>query len=403
MKNFLLLNLLLILMTPKTAECQIIRDSVLYSKAKLLSENIFLIDTHIDLPEWVFDDEYNISNPTGRAQMEYPLAMEGGLNAAFFAVYTPPSLEGTERAKPRADTIIGRIHRVAEKYPDHFRLAFSSSDVLKIKDNKVIMIAIGMENGSPIDSSMDNLKDFYDKGVRYITLCHYKWNHICDSANDPERMWNGLSPFGEEVVKEMNKLGIMIDVSHVSDSTFYDVIRLSKAPIIASHSSSRFFTPGNERNMSDEMIRMLAEKGGVIQLNFWDMLLSAEVARQKEAQEFEIRKYLQENNIDPASQNGREYTRKFRKDNPVKQAEVSDLVDHIDHVVKLVGVDYVGLGSDFEGVGDNSLPSGLENVSKYPNIIYELLKRGYSEEDIKKIAGGNLLRVWKRVEEISSN
>ena len=299
--------------------------------------------------------------------------------------------------------MIALVHKMASEWPDKFSFVTSTSDILKQLNSGKILLTMGMENGSPIENNLNNIEEFYKKGIRYITLAHYKWNHICDSANDPERKWNGLSPFGKEVLKEMNRLGIMIDVSHISDSTFYDVIKLSKAPVIASHSSCRFFTPGLERNMSDEMIQALAKHKGVIQINFGNFFLRGEIYKQMEDGDAELKNYFEHNHLDPNSAEAREYSQKFIKEHPLPKATVKDVADHIDHVVKLVGVDYVGLGSDFNGVGKGNLPVGLEDVSKLPNLVYELLVRGYKDEDITKLLGGNLLRVWKQVEDIADH
>jgi membrane dipeptidase len=399
MKIKILLSLVLIFLI-KPAEGQTefqVTDSILYLKAIALSKSSTVVDTHIDLPPWIFNEEYDQSD---KGEIDYVRAVEGGLDVAFLAIYTPPSLEGTGRAKLRADSLIDRVNRVISGLPDEYSFVRSTSDVFNNLNTGKVMIALGMENGSPVENNLNNLEEYYDKGIRYLTLSHYKWNHISDSANDPERKWNGLSPFGEELIQSMNRIGMMIDVSHISDSAFYDVIRLSKAPVIASHSSCRYFIPGNERNMSDEMIKELAAKNGVIQINFASFFLVDSIFRQMESIEAELENYLQTNHIERASPEGRSYSRKFIKDNPLGKASVKDAADHIDHVVNLVGVDYVGIGSDYNGVGDN-LPVGLEDVSKIPNLIYELLSRGYTEEDIRKISGGNILRVWKEVEGVS--
>ncbi|HEX7357128.1 MAG TPA: dipeptidase, partial [Ignavibacteriaceae bacterium] len=278
----------------------------------------------------------------------------------------------------------------------------STSEINENLTHNKILLTMGMENGSPIENDINNLVEFYNDGVRYITLAHYKWNHICDSANDPERKWNGLSPFGEEVVKEMNRLGMMVDISHVSDSTFYDVIRLSKAPVIASHSCCRFFTPGYERNMSDEMIKALSQHGGVIQVAFASFFLRNDIYQQYTNGEERIKKYLKDNNIKSGTDSAWQYESNYWRENPLSAATVQDVANHIDHIKNLVGIDYVGIGSDFDGTG-GLLPVGLEDVSMYPNLVFELLKRGYSDNDIQKILGGNLLRVWKQVEEVSKN
>ncbi len=225
-----------------------------------------------------------------------------------------------------------------------------------------------MENGSPINGSFENLKHFYDRGIRYITLTHSKSNHICDSSYDPNKRWKGLSPFGKSLIPEMNKLGIMVDISHVSDDAFYQAIEISKVPVIATHSSCRYFTPNFERNMSDDMIKKLAEKDGVIQITFGSYFISGDFNRKSE----EMDKYLTDNHLSRSSGEGKIYVDNYLKNNTMDPGTVSDVADHIDHVVKLVGVDYVGLGSDFEGV--NTLPKNLTDVSYLPYLIYELLK-----------------------------
>jgi membrane dipeptidase len=272
--------------------------------------------------------------------------------------------------------------------------AFSPEDVIRNFKEGKFSVALGMENGSPIEGKLENLTYFYKRGIRYITLAHSKSNHISDSSYDPKRQWNGLSPFGEKVVREMNRLGIMIDVSHLSDSAFYDVLRISKAPVIASHSSCRTFTPGWERNMSDQMIKDLAARGGVIQINFGTSFLRGDF-REKMKDAY---KQMREHHFAWDSEEGQQFLKQYMKEHGIHLATVKDVADHIDHVVQLVGVQYVGLGSDFDGLGE-TLPTDLKDVSMYPNLIQELLKRGYSRKDIKKICSGNILRVWKKVEE----
>ena len=404
MKKFL--NLICIFTMLGTVKSQTdfhITDSTLYLKAIQLSKDFLIVDTHIDLPSWLYNEWFDVSVQTDMGEFDYQRATNGGLDVAFMSIYTSPSLEGTDKSKEKADSMIALVHKMIDEWPDKFSFIKSPSEITEQANKGKILLTMGMENGSPIKNNLQNIAEFYDKGVRYITLAHYKWNHICDSANDPERKWNGLSPFGEEVIKEMNRLGIIIDVSHISDSTFYDVIKLSKAPVIASHSSCRYFIPGLERNMSDDLIKTLAENDGVIQINFANIFLRKEIHKQMEDGDAEIKNYIEHNNIDPDSHEAREYSRKFIKEHPLPKATVKDAADHIDHVVKLVGVNHVGLGSDFNGVGEGNLPIGLEDVSKYPNLIYELLVRGYRDEDIKKILGENLLHVWKQVEAIAES
>ena len=374
-------------------------DSTLWEKAEQLCKKYILVDTHIDLPDWLYDEWFDVTQ-LSKGEIDYPRAVKGGLDVAFMSIYTSPSLEGTGKSKVKADSMISLVHKMVKTWPDKFYFVRSTSDIDKNINQDKILLTMGLENGSPVENNLENLKEFYDKGVRYITLAHYKWNHICDSANDPKRKWNGLSPFGEDVVKEMNRLGMMVDISHVSDSTFYDVIKLSKAPVIASHSCCRFFTPGYERNMSDDMINVLAKNGGVIQIAFASFFLREDIYQQYTNGEETIKKYLKQNNIKPGTEEEWKYQEEYWKQNPFSSATVKDVANHIDHVKNLVGIDYVGLGSDFDGTG-GLLPVDLNDVSKYPNLVYELLLRGYSDEEIEKILGGNLLRVWKQVEEIA--
>jgi len=259
-----------------------------------------------------------------------------------------------------------------------------------------------MENGAPVEGDLANLRHFHERGIRYITLTHSENNHICDSSYAKVKQWNGLSPFGREVVAEMNRLGIMIDISHVSDATFYQVMELSRAPAIASHSSCRKYTEGWERNMDDAMIELLGEKGGVIQINFGSAFIHPEAHKQSEAFWEELKVFNKSRGAveDADDEPAKDFRKKYWETHQRIFADVTDVVDHIDHVVQLAGIDHVGLGSDFDGVGD-SLPTGLKDVSQYPNLIREMLARGYSEQDVSKVMGGNLLRVWSEVEAVA--
>ena len=366
--------------------------------ADSLAKNIIIVDTHIDVPYRLTEEWEDISKRTSKGDFDYPRAISGGLNAAFMSIYTPAELENKGTSKTTAKNLISLVEDLVKKNPDKFALAYSVADVTKQFNTGVISFPMGMENGSPIEGKIENLKYFYDKGIRYITLAHSKSNHISDSSYDENKRWNGLSPFGKKVVEEMNRLGIMVDISHVSDSAFYQVLEISKAPAIASHSSCRYFTPGWERNMSDEMIKKLAEKGGVIQINFGSSFLKKDIREKSSAVYSYISNYVSRNKLTPKEE--KEFRTKYYAEHNPGYASVKDVVAHIDHVVKLVGIDYVGLGSDFDGVGD-SLPEGLKDVSQYPNLIYELLKAGYSEKDIEKICSGNILRVWSEVEKIA--
>ncbi len=341
----------------------------------------------------------DISARTPDGNFDYPRAKAGGLNAPFMSIYVPSSYE-MNGAKQYADRCIDMVEKFARDWPDKFAIARSPADVRAQFRAGLISLPMGMENGAPLEGDLANLTYFHERGIRYITLVHAKDNHICDASFDKERKWNGLSPFGRRVVAEMNRLGIMIDVSHLSDSSFFQVLRLTKAPVIASHSSCRYFTPGWERNMSDDMIRLLAANGGVIQINFGSAFLTDDLQKKWVKEWDEEEAYFSRNERARTDSAASAFVHAYREKNDLGYADISDVVAHIDHVVRLVGADHVGIGSDFDGVGD-SLPAGLKDVSDYPNLVYELLKRGYSEEDIRNICGENLLRVWTTVDQIA--
>jgi membrane dipeptidase len=261
----------------------------------------------------------------------------------------------------------------------------------------LIGLAMGMENGSPLDGKLENVAFFRNRGISYITLTHALSNHLSDSSYDEHHQWSGLSPFGREVVSEMNRQGIMVDISHVSDEAFWQVMELSEVPVIASHSSPRHFTPGWERNMSDEMIKALADKGGVIQINFGSSFLTAAAMAWYEQMDEARDAFVEANGVDEDSPEVAQFGKSYREAHPLPYATMEDVVAAFQHVIELVGVEHVGIGSDFDGVGD-SLPTGMKDVSNYPNLIEALLKLEYSVEDIAKIMGGNLVRVWQAVE-----
>jgi membrane dipeptidase len=376
-------------------------DEDLMAKAKRLAQEFIIVDTHIDAPERMIElkKEEDISvNPKG--EFDYVKARKGGLNCGFMSIYIPSSYQRTGGAKPFADTLIAMVEGWATRWPEKFVLARSVADVTAQSKTGKISLAMGMENGVGIEDDLANVRYFYNKGIRYVTLTHAKDNRICDSSYDTTGTWKGLSPFGRKVVEEMNRVGVMVDVSHITDSAFYQVMETSKAPVIASHSSCRYFTPGFERNMSDEMIKLLASRGGVIQINFGSFFINDAYLKYGDSTAKLINEHLKTQGISPTDSVGQEYARKYRKEHPIKSPGVADVAAHIDHVVKLVGVDHVGLGSDFDGVGDN-LPIGLKDASCYPNLIHELLKKGYSDDDIQKVCSGNLLRVWTAVENVA--
>ncbi|MDX1536361.1 dipeptidase [Arsukibacterium sp.] len=358
-------------------------------RAEQIAQNSMIIDTHIDVPYRLHKDWEDVTKATERGEFDYPRARKGGLNVPFMSIYIPASYERTGGGYQLANQLIDSMEALVGRAPDKFAMADSTEQALAQFSSGKISLALGMENGTPIGGDLANLNHFYQRGIRYITLAHSESNHISDSSYDLRRRWQGLSPFGKELVVAMNNIGMMIDISHVSDDAFYQTVALSKAPVIASHSSLRSFVPGFERNMDDEMIKALARNGGVIQINFGSSFVTA-MANQYSA----LRKAAAEKAGVP---NDAAFAEIFRQQQPYPFATLDTVLDHIDHVVKLVGIDYVGIGSDYDGVGD-SLPVGLKDVASYPNLIAGLLERGYSEADIEKILSGNLLRVWRQVE-----
>ena len=292
------------------------------------------------------------------------------------------------------------VSQLPQEFPSLFALAKSPQDIETNFGQGLISLPMGMENGAPIEDDIANVKYFADRGIRYITLTHSKDNQICDSSYDTTYTWNGVSPFGEEVIAEMNKWGIMVDISHVTDSAAFDALRLTKAPVIASHSSCRKFTPDWERNMPDNLIKAMAENGGVIHINFGSTFLSEEIQGKREAMSEHLTNWAAENGYSRRDSAFQAYAKQYATEIDA-YADIKTVADHIDHVVSLVGVDYVGFGSDYDGVGD-SLPKGLKDVSTYPNLIEELLNRGYSKADIAKICYQNTFRVWNEVQRVAS-
>lgn len=376
-------------------------------RAQELAQEILIVDTHVDLPYRLVEGDrtLDVSQRTEDGDFDFVRAREGGVDAPFMSIYVPASYQESGGAKGVADDLIDLVYSFEERWPELVEVAASTDEVRSIVEQGKIALPMGIENGAPLEGDLANLQHFYDRGVRYITLTHSEDNAISDSSYADDHTWGGLSPFGEEVVREMNRLGIMVDISHVSDEAFWDAIEIVQAPPIASHSSARHFTPDFERNMSDEMIEALAAKGGVIQINFGSSFLLGEIREQGDAYFAALRSHLEELGLErgsPEAQAAREaFDAEYWQDEEKLFADVTDVADHIDHVVELVGMDHVGIGSDFDGVGD-SLPTGLKDVSMMPNLIRVLLERGYSEEDVAKIAGGNLMRVWGEVERVAA-
>ena len=370
-------------------------------QADRLARESIIVDTHIDVPYRMQEEPEDIAEQTEGGDFDYPRAVEGGLNAPFMSIYTPADLQETGGSRELADSLIDMVEGFERKWPDKFSVARSPQDVRNDFAAGLISLPMGLENGAPIGDELSTLAYFRDRGISYITLTHGKSNQISDSSYDEERVWQGLSPFGRQVVAEMNRLGIMIDISHVTDEAFDQVLDLTRTPVIASHSSCCFFTGDWERNMSDAMIRRLGENGGVIHINFGSAFLTQEAWEASEVMWDAVGEYREEHGLAEGDEEVEAFADAYRQENPPVLADVTDVVDHIDHAVELAGIDHVGIGSDFDGVGP-STPTGLKDVSYYPNLVRHLLDRGYSDEDIRKILGENTLRVWAEVERVAA-
>jgi membrane dipeptidase len=374
-------------------------DSVLSEdRARELAQELIITDGHIDVPYRLNELMEDVGFRTEQGDFDFVRAREGGLDAPFMSIYVPASYQENGGAKAFAEKMIGLVEEIVSKHPDKFSLAGSPQEVQALFEEGKIALPMGMENGAPLEDDLRNVEYFYQRGIRYITLTHAKDNLICDSSYDTTRTWNGLSDYGRQVVAEMNRVGVITDISHVSDSAFYQVMEISQAPAIASHSSCRHFTPGWERNMTDDMIKTLARNGGVIQINFGSTFLDQ--ASRESSDQIKLQLPQWESEQSGLSQ---EEIDKYKKDYHREHyvySNVSRVADHIDHVVSIAGIDHVGLGSDYDGVGD-TLPEGLKDVSGYPNLISELLERGYSEDEIAKICYKNVFRVWNKVAEVA--
>ncbi len=362
--------------------------------AKELHKEAFVLDSHCDTPLSIIRGQ-NITKRRELGQIDFDRLKEGGVDGVFFAAYTSNSLT-PDQATRRALQLIARTHKVCDENPKKVGFATSVREARELKAQGRTAIFLGMENGSPIQDDLTLLGLFYKMGVRYMTLTHAGNNDICDSCAPKVKRWNGVSPFGVKVIEEMNRLGMIIDVSHLSDESFYDVLKYSKAPFVATHSCCRALC-NHPRNMTDQMIKDLAAAGGVIQINFYNLFLDEEYGKiAGDLCDAYDEAYI-DHQVHPRCKR-RKAAFEAAKEAlfAVPRPSYKLLVDHIEHVIKLVGVKHVGLGSDFDGI--ESAPDGLEDCSKMGVITEELLARGYSPEDIKLILGENFLRVFNEVE-----
>jgi membrane dipeptidase len=367
--------------------------SVTDAEVRRIHRSMLLIDTHNDITSRTVGgygmDGYDIGKNKNDGHTNVAALKEGGVGAQFFAVYVDSSyVKGNHSANRTLEMIDTVRHDIVERYPSDFTLATTADDIERIHKQGKIAALMGIEGGHAIEDSLRLLRDYYDLGIRYMTLTHFNTNNWADSSGDIDKPGvahhNGLTPFGKQVVREMNRLGMMVDISHTADKTFWDALQTSSAPIIASHSSCRALC-NVPRNMTDEMIAALAKKGGVMQINFNCGFLSEKSAA--------AAKNVQESTL-PGPQGEDATIAEYKK--KVPPATLADVVAHIDHAVKIGGIDAVGIGSDFDGV--SCTPTGLEDVSKFPNLTRALLEKGYSAADIRKIYGGNILRVMRAVE-----
>jgi len=384
-------------------------EEELIERAMAIHDRVLTLDTHADTPLRMIEPGFDMAerhdpNETG-SKVDYPRMKEGGLDAIFFAAFVAQDIrndQGNDRAKALCLQMIDSIITSTERNSDIVGLALNPQDAYDLEKEGKRAIYIGIENGYPIGNDVSNVEEFYNKGVRYITLVHSSNNDIADSATDPNGSEHGgISDLGVEVINEMNRLGIMVDVSHGNDSVFYDAIKYSKAPIIASHSNARSVT-NHRRNMSDEMLRLMADNGGVVQLTMLaDYLREAPVNEERDNAIAALReKATASGNLtDEERAELRKSFQKIYEKYPAPPATVTHVVDHIDHIIKIAGIDHVGIGCDFDGGGGIQ---GVFDASEVMNITIEMVKRGYSESDIEKIWGGNLIRVFKEVQELAA-
>ena len=398
MKHLFVIFLFLILQSCSESKISLNADEI--------AQDSLILDSHIDVPYRLWSQHLegleidDISGPTN-GDFDFIRARKGGLNVPFFSIYLPASTEEDGTSHKMANDLIDMVEDIVTLYPEKFLLIKSVDDLSSLTNKNIVGIALGMENGAPIQGDLSRVEYYYDRGIRYITLTHSKTNHISDSSYDEDIQWHGLSEFGKTLIEEMNRVGIMIDISHVNDEAFYQAIELSQVPVIASHSSLRHFTPGFERNVDDVMLNKLAEKGGVLQINFGSSFISQRPRDYMDLMNNFLELKFGQSREGVSEEVINEARKEFFSKNKYPYATLDEVLDHFDRVINLVGVDHVGIGSDYDGVGD-TLPIGLKDVSSYPSLIEGFLERGYSREDIDKILGGNLIRVWKEVEEYAN-
>ena len=396
--------LLLVITLPLTAQTTTVNPKT----AEAVHDSAIVIDTHADTTQRLVDENFDLADPLNGGQLNLDAAKKGNLGAEFFSIWVEPELYKGHDAK-RTLELIDAVYQQAAKHPDQMEMAFTAADIEKAHREHKLAALMGIEGGHSIENSLPLLRDYYRLGVRYMTLT---WSNSLDWANSSGDQGkpgvphnpDGLTPFGKQVVLEMNRLGMMVDISHVADDTFWAAIKTTKAPVIASHSSARALTNA-PRNMTDDMLRAVAKNGGVVQVNYYSAFISQAYRDASNAQEPEVKKATDGLKARYQAE-GKQLTygelEKLQREyaDRIPRPPLSALIDHIDHIAKVAGIDHVGLGSDFDGVS-GQLPQGIDSAADLPKITAALLARGFSAEDCHKILGGNLLRVMREVEQVS--
>ncbi|HEU4875031.1 MAG TPA: membrane dipeptidase [Pyrinomonadaceae bacterium] len=377
------------------------RDERLWQRALQIHRRAVVIDTHNDVTTPMTNDDFDLSGtPPTPYRTNIERMKKGGLTAEFFSLYIKPWYVEHGGSARRTLDMIDSVYRAVERHPRDLMFATSVADIRRAKRQGKIAALMGIEGGHAIEDSLPTLREFYRLGVRYMTLTWNNTNNWADAGRG-EKKHNGLSDFGKEVVREMNRLGMLIDVSHVSDKTMSDALDVSKAPIIASHSSARAIS-NVSRNIPDDLLKRIAKNGGVVHVNFYSVFVDTQTVSPQSA-ERDRRLKAQQDAINERYKNDperrAEESDKLEAANPLPPLPISKLIDHIDHIVKVAGIDHVGIGADFDGAND--MPEGAQDVSMLPNITYELLKRGYSERDIRKVLGENFLRAFAQAERVA--
>jgi len=374
------------------------------ARAKQLHDRAIVIDSHDDTTQrLLFDKTFDIAKRQKNGNVDIPRMRDGGLDALFFSIWVPSDVTGA-KAVTTANALIASVHKAVAAHPGDLMLATTAADVRRAAAEHKIAALMGMEGGHMINDDLGQLRKYAALGVRYLTLTHFRNNNWADSSTD-KPAHNGLTPFGKDVVRELNTLGMMVDISHVADKTFYDVLALTKAPVIASHSSCRAIA-NHPRNMTDDMLRALAKNGGVVMINYHAGFLSEEfrVASEKKSGTVDVAMAAMSKkcggNEACTTMESERLDHEAMASGALPKVTWEKIIEHIDHAVKVAGADHVGLGSDFDGA---TMPLGMEDASKLPKITDALLKKGYSEADIGQILGGNILRVMEQVERVKGS